>query len=426
MKASTHSKFIRWLFARGREHEFLIPSEIQGIPRSTRSTWRNYSDDVVMTLEKELLNEGVIENFENWQQQFHDRHQALKQRAVTLNRRLIEFVGKTNYYQLLESRLEEFVDFIESQSHYFSKSDLLHWFGVSIHKYRSWRSRVNYECLASFGQLCAKKHPLQLTPHECILLERSLDREMFSHWPGNAVHSYLLRNNELTISRSTFYKYLARIKPKKKKRRKEPSYIPIRAKKPNACWHVDLSVFYTRDDQRCLIYALIDNYSRKVLGWRCTDGNADKRVVGAIIAEALDANKPDDLVLLSDGGPENVNMYMRRMVAKYSLETGNALIHKVAMKSIRKSNSMIERFFRLMKYDYLHQERPENIKELRSILKRMINEYNHVRPHYSLDHRTPDEAFREVPPTNFSDRLKKARVDRFNQNRNCSCQKCVC
>lgn len=425
VKKSSNSLLYRWAFACGREKEFIPPSEIRKIPRSTRSTWRKMSDQQVRAMEDILEAEGYFSKSISKHEEFWKFREELFNRAIEINQRLIHFVGQARYHELLESHLEEFVDFIESQRDIFQLRDLLKWFSISDYKYRNWKSKVDYACQSSMGQLCARKHPLQLDSSEYNLIERAINSERFIRWPRTAIHSFLLRRNQLRISRSTFYKYAARFQPIRSKRIKKPAYNPIRATRPDAYWHVDISVFFTMDDQRSLIYALIDNYSRKILSWRCDTGTASKKIVGEMIKEALAARNPQNLVLVTDGGPENINGYIKKLIYEYSA-MGKNIRHEVAMTTIRKSNSMIERFFRLMKYDYLFRAKPDNPEELQVILERMFHEYNFVRPHYSLDHRTPDEAYRGVPPMNFRKQLLEGRRLRFEKNKNCACQVCIC
>lgn len=87
---------------------------------------------------------------------------------------------------------------------------------------------------------------------------------------------------------------------------------------------------------------------------------------------------------------------------------------------------MIERFFRTMKYGYLYIDIPKNYDELCKMLTVIINDYNYKRPHHSLNHLTPDEAYRGVLLVDVNERIKKAMRLRIKKNKNCDCTVCTC
>ena len=56
-------------------------------------------------------------------------------------------------------------------------------------------------------------------------------------------------------------------------------------------------------------------------------------------------------------------------------------------------NSYIERFHRSLKEEEVWVHEYRSIEEARTSIGRWIEEYNHNRPHQSLQNRTPHEAF---------------------------------
>jgi hypothetical protein len=152
----------------------------------------------------------------------------------------------------------------------------------------------------------------------------------------------------------------------------------------------------------------------------------DKRYVGEIIKEALEHVCLKKLNLVSDGGPENANHYIEHLLNSYREQFQMELEHLIALKTIQQSNSMIERFFRILKSGYLYHDIPLNHAELVKLLKEFIHMYNFVRPHHALNHLTPHEAFIGVAPPNVKELIKKEKLKRFKKNKNCACKVCDC
>ncbi len=54
---------------------------------------------------------------------------------------------------------------------------------------------------------------------------------------------------------------------------------------------------------------------------------------------------------------------------------------------------MAERFWRTLKQDEIYLHEYKNMQEARDGIKRFITEYNSVRPHQSLNGKTPDMVY---------------------------------
>ena len=65
-------------------------------------------------------------------------------------------------------------------------------------------------------------------------------------------------------------------------------------------------------------------------------------------------------------------------------------------------NVMIERLWRFLKYECIYLHAFESGSEMRQGLKRWINYYNTERPHSSLDDKTPDEAYWQLPRPGYA------------------------
>jgi len=65
-------------------------------------------------------------------------------------------------------------------------------------------------------------------------------------------------------------------------------------------------------------------------------------------------------------------------------------------------NVMIERLWRSLKYECIYLHAFETSSHVRQGLKHWINFYNTLRPHSSLDDKTPDEAYWQKPRPGYS------------------------
>ncbi|MDP1727201.1 MAG: DDE-type integrase/transposase/recombinase [Bacteroidota bacterium] len=425
-KKNTYPALYRWAYATGRERELIPMNQQNLIPKQTKSNWRCTTQSDLHLLEEEL---GIKEQLDvllekedlNWH-----RKKKLLLGVVKLHFKVIDFIGRERYLQLLGSKKEEFIILIEQFSAYFSKSDLLKWFRISPSLYQIWYSKVHYECDSSKMKLCAKRHPFQITNREFRIIETNLKDPDYLNWPKSAIHSELLKKGRLHISRSTFYKHASFILPDNiRGKGKKPSYSPLRASYVNEYWHMDLSYFTTKNGNRSYIYAIIDNFSRKIIAWDCKT-YISKKVVGEVICKALQTVSIHKLNLVSDGGSENINHYINHLLTQFLDQQQIHVDHLVALKTIKQSNSMIERFFRIMKSNYLYFNTPFAHEELVLALEKIIYEYNYLRPHYALNHLTPAEVFSGIKMPDLSKDFKAAKAIRFKKNKNCDCTICIC
>ena len=183
-------------------------------------------------------------------------------------------------------------------------------------------------------------------------------------------------------------------------------------------------VMKTLDGIKSYLYFLMDNYSRLIINWR-----AELRVSGRIrletIEEAYHKYSPDsgeDIILLVDGGVENNNNEMESFIQSDEIN----LRKLIAQKDIRFSNSVIEAQNKLIKYRYLFKQDFRDIHELRKGLEWIVHDYNHNRPHISLQGLTPNEAAtgEYVPKDKWHEQIIQAQINRLEENRKELCRIC--
>jgi Transposase and inactivated derivatives len=150
--------------------------------------------------------------------------------------------------------------------------------------------------------------------------------------------------------------------------------------RPNQVWSTDIS--YIPMKQGFLyLYAIIDVYSRYIVGWRLTNTLA-----------AYNCTELMDECIKAHGNPEIVNtdqgsQYTCSGWINYLQDHGI----KVSMdgRGRCKDNIWIERFWRTIKQEYVYLNPANNGTELYRGIKHYIEYYNNRRPHQRLSRLLP-------------------------------------
>jgi transposase InsO family protein len=248
----------------------------------------------------------------------------------------------------------------------------------------------------------------------------------------DTIRWHLQHHHDVTVSRATVARYLAKrglVTPEPKKRPKS-SYIRFAAEMPNECWQADFTHYrLTRPDGRpgadTEILSFIDDHSRFAL--RVT---AHVRVTGPIVVaefrKAVGTYGPPAATLTDNG----MVFTTRLSGGKRGAGTRNGFEHELRKRGVTQRNSRpnhpttcgkVERFQQtLKKWLAAQPDQPTTIAELQALLDRFVDDYNHHRPHRSLEHRaTPATIYTARPkaaPGNRAadthDRVRRDRVDK--------------
>ena len=185
----------------------------------------------------------------------------------------------------------------------------------------------------------------------------------------------------------------------------------------------DITVYTTKDKVKHYIYKIIDNFSRKVIGWCIADKVSAKirvKTIKEAVKKVFGEDALNDLRLITDGGPENDNGIMKAFIKNANVN----IEHQIALRDIVFSNSMIEATYRVLKYSYLYDMEIANGKELNSALKFYFDDYDN-RPHYIHKYYSPNEVFyNNTPPINTKELYKQAAENRINTNKQRTCNNC--
>jgi putative transposase len=149
---------------------------------------------------------------------------------------------------------------------------------------------------------------------------------------------------------------------------------------PNYVWAVDLTYVKMARSHMYLV-AVIDWHSRFVVGWELSDTLETTPVLGAV----MKANEKYGLpaILNSDQGSQFTSydymMYLSDKKIQQSMDGKGRWI----------DNVIIERWFRTLKVENIYINEYMTPRELRAGIGHYIESYNHIRPHQSLEYKTP-------------------------------------
>ena len=153
--------------------------------------------------------------------------------------------------------------------------------------------------------------------------------------------------------------------------------------RPNQAWSIDITYIPIK---RGFLYltAVIDWYSRCIVGWE-VDDTLDTRMVINALKKAFKVAKPQ--ILNSDQGCQFTSQQYIDFVKE------NGIRQSMDGKSRWADNIMIERWFRSFKYEEAYLTQYNNIKEARAAIGQYIHTYNFERRHSALDYQTPAECY---------------------------------
>ena len=149
--------------------------------------------------------------------------------------------------------------------------------------------------------------------------------------------------------------------------------------RPNQAWSIDITYIPIK---RGFLYltAVIDWYSRCIVGWE-VDDTLDTRMVINALKKAFKTAKP--VILNSDQGCQfTSNEYMNFLKE-------NQIRQSMDGKSRWADNIMIERWFRSFKYEEAYLTQYANIREARKAIGKYIHTYNFERCHSAINNQTP-------------------------------------
>ena len=176
--------------------------------------------------------------------------------------------------------------------------------------------------------------------------------------PGHKIYPYLLRNLPVT--------------------------------RPNQVWAMDITYIPMA---RGFIYlaAVLDWFTRRVLAWRVSITLEADFCIEAV-EEALAKHGTPEIFNADQGSQFSSTDFIKVLAAREI---------KISMdgKGAWRDNVFVERLWRTIKYQEVYLRAYASVSEARAGIGRYLGFYNSRRPHSSLDGKTPDQAYFNLPTT---------------------------
>ena len=163
---------------------------------------------------------------------------------------------------------------------------------------------------------------------------------------------------------------------------------------PNQIWISDVTCFKYRDDW-LYICAIMDLYSRMIVGWHIGKCNSSQ-LLGTALRKACASRNPEPgLIFHSDRGTPY------RSKAFISKLSEHSMIQSLSRPGKPHDNAVIETFFSSMKREELYRREYRSEAAFREGVAKYIVFYITRRPHSRLNHKTPaqfEQAYYEKCP----------------------------
>ena len=183
----------------------------------------------------------------------------------------------------------------------------------------------------------------------------------------------------------------------KKRRRlyhKDSSVIRLRPQHPNHIWSVDFVHDKLSSGRPYKMLTVLDEYTRQALCVEVRPKMSSADVLEALYRLLLKHGKPE--YIRSDNGSEFIaaalQLWLRKVGIKpIQIYPGSPWgeTRRLIRGINRGSNGYNERFNGTLRHEVLNAEWFTSIQQAQTVINMWLKEYNHIRPHQSLNMRPP-------------------------------------
>lgn len=402
-----------------------LPNNLKSkIPKTNKYRWKQESNDKYIGCE---INAFIKEELELIKRTGESRNAKKVMEAYFKLSETYHEITRTvkGIKSQVALQKEKLVNAIETVQGIISVEAALKVFNLSRATYHNYKTLVINKCDASYFLWCTKQYPHQLLKKEIFQIKKYLQDEKYKYWSKSSVYLLGIRNRDISVCLTTFYKYskllgydkLRHIQPKIK-------YTGLKSYKPNEIWCADVTILKTLNGKKHYIHFLMDHYSKMILGYSVEDRSSPTAIKNLLQNAYLKHQSTDPIKFVTDGGIENVNL----TVKSFLNTTDNDIKHLIAQRDIPFSNSKIEAFNKIMKHQFLLPKNLENRKRLLIALAEDVPSYNTIRPQFSLQGNTPKETFegKNISISNYKSHFTEQKLQRIRINQQNKCNNCKC
>jgi putative transposase len=242
--------------------------------------------------------------------------------------------------------------------------------------------------------------PRQVPPADLALMRRIDELHLAYPFAGSRMLQGLLAADGLRIGRLHLRTLMKRMRIEAIYRRPNTSkpapghkvypYLlrKLPVTRPNQVWAMDITYIPMR---RGFVYlaAVVDWCSRRVLSWRLSISMEADFCIEAVEEALARYGKPD--IFNTDQGSQFTSEAFTGLLIENGI--------KISMdgKGAWRDNVFVERIWKSVKYEEVYLHAYDTVPEARAAIGRYLTFYNTRRPHSSLDRKTPDQAYFNLP-----------------------------
>lgn len=156
------------------------------------------------------------------------------------------------------------------------------------------------------------------------------------------------------------------------------------ATQPDTVWVSDVTV-YRFQEKYYYICAILDLFSRKVVAYRVSKANSTQLVTKTFRQALHKRQPPAGLTFHSDRGTPYLSRAFRMLLEE------NKIVQSLSRPGKPHDNAVMESFFSYLKKEELYRHEYRSEAALLSGIDRYMLFYNNLRPHSTLQYKTPDQ-----------------------------------
>ena len=157
---------------------------------------------------------------------------------------------------------------------------------------------------------------------------------------------------------------------------------------PNQIWVSDITYFKVKS-YWVYLCIILDLYSRKIVGWRVSRNMSTNLVTATFKVAFQERGQPQNLTFHSDRGKQYMSKALTSLFQKYGVKQSFSATARPL------DNAVAETFFSTFKREEAYRKDYTSEQHFRRSVEDYIRFYNEVRPHQTLNYKTP-QAFEEA------------------------------
>lgn len=161
---------------------------------------------------------------------------------------------------------------------------------------------------------------------------------------------------------------------------------------PNQIWVSDITYFKVKN-YWVYLCIILDLYSRKIIGWRVSRHMSTHLVTATFKGTFQERGQPQNLTFHSDRGGQYISRTLMGLLQQHGVKQSFSASAKPL------DNAVAETFFSTFKREEAYRKDYTSEQHFRRSVEEYIRFYNEVRPHQTLNYKTPqafENAYRGI------------------------------